>query len=124
MGKCIIENLTAKYSHKRLDHAKQSATEALKSASRWAIQKTLLIKSLIELQKAQKFHHRTVQKQLKMNQKMEDLITKLLNKNLYLQNKDSKLLIIWDSYKFRTENLVEINGDSCETYNNDSKIKF
>ena len=124
MGKYIIENLTAKYSHKLLDHAKQSATEALKSASRSAIQKTLLIKSLIELQKAQKFHHRTVQKQLKMNQKMEDLITKLLNKNIYLQNKDSKLLIIWDSYKFRTENLVEINGDSCETYNNDSKIKF
>ena len=124
MGKYIIENLTAKYSHKLLDHAKQSATEALKSASRSAIQKTLLIKSLIELQKAQKFHHRTVQKQLKMNQKMEDLITKLLNKNLYLQNKDSKLLIIWDSYKFRTESLVEINGDSCETYNNDSKIKF
>ena len=94
MGKYIIENLTAKYSHKLLDHAKQSATEALKSASRSAIQKTLLIKSLIEFQKAQKFHHRTVQKQLKMNQKMEDLITKLLNKNLYLQNKDSKLLII------------------------------
>ena len=54
MGKYITENLTAKYSHKLLDHAKQSATEALKSASRSAIQKTLLIKSLIELQKAQK----------------------------------------------------------------------
>ena len=34
MGKYIIENLTTKYSHKRLDHAKQSATEAIKSASR------------------------------------------------------------------------------------------
>ena len=33
------KNLSSKYSQKCLDHAKQSATDALKTASKWAIQK-------------------------------------------------------------------------------------
>ena len=64
------------YSQKPLDHTQQSASEALKCAPKSVIQKTLLIELLIEFQKAQKFDQRTVQKQLKMNQKMEDLIKK------------------------------------------------
>ena len=38
--KNISKNLNGKYSQKLLDHAKQSATDALKTASKRAIQKT------------------------------------------------------------------------------------
>ena len=47
IGKNISKNLSGKYSQKLLDHAKQSATNALKTI--W-----LVINSLIELQKSQK----------------------------------------------------------------------
>ena len=39
-GKNISENLGGKYSQKRLDHAKQSATDALKYSSKRLIRKT------------------------------------------------------------------------------------
>ena len=39
-GKNISKNLGGKYSQKRLDHAKQSATDALKYSSKRLIQKT------------------------------------------------------------------------------------
>ena len=39
IGKNIIKNLSWKYSQKLLDHAKQSATDTLKIASKRAIQK-------------------------------------------------------------------------------------
>ena len=38
-GKNVSENLNSKYSQKLLDHAQQSATHALKAASKRAIQK-------------------------------------------------------------------------------------
>ena len=38
--KNIRKNLNGKYSPKILDHAKQSATDALKTSSKWVIQKT------------------------------------------------------------------------------------
>ena len=34
IGKKISKNLSSKYSHKLFDHAKQSATDALKNASK------------------------------------------------------------------------------------------
>ena len=40
MGKNISKNLSGKYSQKHLDHAKQSAIDAFKTASKRAIQKT------------------------------------------------------------------------------------
>ena len=40
IGKNISKNLRSKYSQKLLDHAKQSATDLLKTASKRAIQKT------------------------------------------------------------------------------------
>ena len=40
MGKTLGKNLSGKYSKKLLDHAKQSATDALKSTSIKVIQKT------------------------------------------------------------------------------------
>ena len=39
IGKDISKNLSSKYSQKLFDHAKQTATDALKAASKWAIQK-------------------------------------------------------------------------------------
>ena len=39
IGKNISKNLSSKYSQKRLDHAKQSATDTLKTASKRAIGK-------------------------------------------------------------------------------------
>ena len=40
IGKNISKNLSGKYSQKLLDHAKQSTTDAFKTASKKAIQKT------------------------------------------------------------------------------------
>ena len=40
IGKNITKNLSSKYNQKILDHAKQSTTDAIKTASNWAIQKT------------------------------------------------------------------------------------
>ena len=40
IGKSISENLSGKYSQKRLDHAKRSATDALKTNLKWVIQNT------------------------------------------------------------------------------------
>ena len=40
IGKNIIKNLSGKYRQKLLDHAKNSATDAFKTASNRAIQKT------------------------------------------------------------------------------------
>ena len=40
VGKNIGKHLSSKYSQKILDHAKQSATDALKTASKGAVQKT------------------------------------------------------------------------------------
>ena len=39
IGKNISESLSSKYSQKRLDHPKQSATDALKTTSKRVIQK-------------------------------------------------------------------------------------
>ena len=39
IGKNITKNLSSKYNQKILDHAKQSATDAIKTESKWAIQK-------------------------------------------------------------------------------------
>ena len=40
MSKNVKKNASVKYSQKLLDHAKQSATDAFKTASKRAIQKT------------------------------------------------------------------------------------
>ena len=40
MGKNISKNLSSKYSQKRFDHGKQSATDALKTTSKRAVIKT------------------------------------------------------------------------------------
>ena len=96
MGKTLGKNLSGKYSKKLLDHAKQSATDALKSTSIKVIQKTAeatgdLIgnKAADKLQKSQKLRNRLIQKQLQMN-----MIKKYLKKDISLQKKVRKLLMI------------------------------
>ena len=70
MGKCIVTNisktLSSKYSQKHIDHAKQSATDALKTASRKSIQNIVtgdLTENKIanKIKKPQKIHHRIIQ---------------------------------------------------------------
>ena len=45
IGKNVSKNVSSKYGQKPLDHAKQSATDALKTASKRAIQKTAKVKN-------------------------------------------------------------------------------
>ena len=72
MGKNLNKILSSKYSQKFLDHAKQSDTAALKTASKRAIQKTAeatsdLIGNKIadKITRVPKLHHITIQKQMK-----------------------------------------------------------
>ena len=96
MGKTLGKYLSGKYSKKLLDHAKQSATDALKATLIKVIQKTAeatvdLIgnKAADKLQKSQKLRNRLIQKQLQMN-----MIKKYLKKDISLQKKVRKLLMI------------------------------
>ena len=94
IGKNISKNLRGKYSQNFLDHAKQSAAGALKSDSKRVIQKTAettddLMKLLTKSQKFQKVHNKIIQRQLQMR-----MIKKYLKKDIYLQTKGKKLLMI------------------------------
>ena len=77
---------------KPLDHVKQSETDVLMHL----IQKIPAVtgnlmdnKWLIKLQESEKLHNRVIQKQLQTS-----MIKKHLKKDIYLQKKDRKLLII------------------------------
>ena len=96
IGKNISKNLSGKYSQKLLDHAKESATDARKTTSRREIQKTpeasgdfIGNKIPKKLQKSWKPHNRIIQKQLQTS-----MIKKYLKKDIYVQEKDRKLLMI------------------------------
>ena len=98
IGKNISKNLSCKHSQKFLDHAKKSATDALKTASKRTIQKTAAAtvdligkKLLIKSQKFQTIHKKIIQRQLQIS-----MIKKFLEKDIYLQKKDRKLLMFWD----------------------------
>ena len=66
MGKYLIKNLSIKNRQKFLHHAKQSAADGSKTASKREIQKqlpiSLEIKLLIKLQGFQKLHQRIILK--------------------------------------------------------------
>ena len=84
MGRNIRKELSIKYSQKLLDHAKQSATDALKTSSKRVIQE--IAEATVDLsgnkiannikKDSQKPYHKIIQKQIK----------KHLGKNLYRQN--------------------------------------
>ena len=79
IGKILSENLRGEYTQEHLGHAKQSATDALKTFSKRIIKKKqqeqlaiwLVVKTLIK--KSQKLHNRTTQKQLQMSMTKKSL---------------------------------------------------
>ena len=79
---------------KLLDHAKQSATNTLKAASKETTQKQqkqlvtwLVTKFLIKLHKLHGVHHRIYQRQLKVKQRYSE-------KDIYLPDNRETLLMI------------------------------
>ena len=99
IGKNISKSLGSEYSQKLLDHAKQSATDAYKIASKKQFRKHqkyleiwLAIELLIKLKEPQKLHHKL--NQLQMKKLILDVIEKYLEKDANLQKKESKLLKI------------------------------
>ena len=94
MSKNIHKILNSKYSQKIIDHAKQPVTVLLKTASKRMIQKTAeatadLIRNKIgdKIARASrvKLYQRIIQKKMK---------NEYLEKDIYLQKKDRKLLMI------------------------------
>ena len=95
IGKKISKNLSRNYSQNVIDHAKQSASDALKTASKIVIQKTAkatgyLIgnKLLIKLQKSWKIHQSVILTNIL------NIVEKYIEKDIYLQSKDRNLLMI------------------------------
>ena len=56
----------------------------------------MTMKLLIILQKFQEIHHTITQKQLQIKKKILELLEKYLEKDMYHQKKDKKLLMISD----------------------------
>ena len=99
IAKNISKNLRGKCSQKPLGHAKQSATDAFKTAIKRAIEEKrkqlviwFVIKFLTKLQKFQKLYNKIIQLQLSMLQM--SMIKKYLKKDIYLLKKGNKLLMI------------------------------
>ena len=92
MGKNICQNisknLSSKYSQKLLDHAKQSATDELKTASKRVIQKTSEVtRDLI----GNKIAHRiTKVSKISPKNNSETNEKKEIEKDIYFQNKGKK----------------------------------
>ena len=86
------KNLSCKYSQKPLGHHKQSATDSLKSTSKRAIQKTAegsddLIGNKTADEITQAILHKLVQKQLKVEQEIQNFIKKYLKEDTYVSRK-------------------------------------
>ena len=102
MGKNIGQNmcktLSGAYSQIIFDHAKQSATYLLKTASKRAIEKSAEATDdlIVNNSESLELSHRVVQRQVQMKQKKLHMIKKYLKKDIYLQKKGRKLLMIWD----------------------------
>ena len=120
MDKIISKIFSGKYSQKLLDYAEQSATDALKTFSKKAIQKTAeatgdLIgnKIVIKLLGFQEIYIRTIQKQSQII-----MIKKYLNKDMCLQKTGKKLKQYNDRIKKITK-LQKINNIIIQTVIND-----
>ena len=96
-----------------------------------------------KLQKFQKTYNKIIRRQLQMRM-IKKYLKKYFKKDIYLLKIGNKLSIIWDSYnsiimecqkiinlldntpnqtpKFRANNWIEINDDTCGKYNNNSRI--
>ena len=85
--KNISKNLSSKYISKLLDHAKQSATDVLKSASKTAIQKTAEATGGF-------IGNKIAYKITRVSKTSPQNDEENLEKDIYLQKKDRKLFII------------------------------
>ena len=130
IGENISKSLSSKYSpgmlamrQKLLDHAKQSATDAFKTAK--ATVDLIGNKIANKILGAQKVHTKVIQKQLQMS-----MIKKYLEKDLYLQKNDKKLLMNWDQSSIITEyqKIIKVskssqqNSSETVTNENDKEI--
>ena len=142
MGKTICKNisknLSSKYSQKLLDHGKQSATDALKTATKRAIQKTSeatgdLIPKKIAENCLKKFTKKIIQKTNEEEIPGERFIPseirqKIINdlrlkeENYWLYQKIINLLddTANQPSRFRTRNWVETNDESWGDYDDDN----
>ena len=92
IAKNTSKNLSGKYSQKLLNIAKQSSTDAFKTASKGATQNTAEVSGdFIDNKTAGKST-----KVWKNSRLLMSMIRKYLKKELYLQKKDKKLLMNWD----------------------------
>ena len=92
IGKNISKNLSHQYSEKFLNLAKQFAKDTLKTVSKRAVQKTAeATGDLIKLHESQKT---LTHDNSKENIEHDRGIYREKEKDIYLQNKDRKLLII------------------------------
>ena len=90
----FAKNMSSRYSQKLLDSAKKYTADAIKIASKRAIQKTAEVAcNLINNKIADKLQ--ILQTNLPRNyiQKKKKLIMKYQKKDIYLQKKDNKLLM-------------------------------
>ena len=106
IGKNIAKNLTNKFGQKPVDTAKKSATIAIKTASKRAIQKKAeATGDLISNKTADKIT--SASKKPTKNLQMK-LIIKYQKKDIYLQKKDNKLY----------DNIIQYNVNHIILYNN------
>ena len=91
MNKSTSKSLSDKYSQNLLDHSKQTATDEFKTTSRKLIRKTAETTADLIGKNAML---RLVQGQLQMKQNILDLKEKYQKKDIYLQGKNGKLLIM------------------------------
>ena len=119
-GKKISKNLSSKYSQKHLDHAKQSATDALK---------TIQHKSNSKNRRNNCNETKKEENQQKY-QKVYLYISMYLYIYIYTCNYGiSKIINFLDKtpnqpFKFTTKNWVEINDNALGMYNTNKEIKF
>ena len=127
IGKNISKNLSSKYSEKVLDHAKQSDTDALKTASKRAEATTDFIVNTIadEITKTSKLHNRVITNEHDKEIPKERYISpekgqKIID-DLSRIMKYQKIMNLLDN----TPNLnLDLKDDAHGTYNTNSQIKF
>ena len=86
--------MSNEYSQKLLDGAKKSRTDAIKTASKRAIQKTAeATGDLIGNDIANKITKASKELHLKITQRQMEMNWKYQKKDIYLQEKDNKLLM-------------------------------
>ena len=94
IGKNISKNLGSKYSQKLLNHTKKSATDALTTASKRAIQKTAeATDDLVGNRTADKITKSSINSPQNTSKTVESE-TEIPKKKIYLQKKNGNLFMI------------------------------